>query len=153
MKVFRKPVRINKEVTAKAVAYAINELGFCKENLPPIYVCDHQAGNFSWKAGATWATREKQTRIVIPLWAYENPSEGIDLEDTTGYFEYYIAHELAHFNVWADGNWDKEKRGSRRVPHGTYFYEWFQKLCPKEFQHFEYEYLNASATRYMGAKG
>lgn len=58
--------------------------------------------------------------FTVPLWAYER----------TGYFTYYVAHELSHLLAYI-------KYGDKGKGHGEYFYEVFMEICPQKLQYFE----------------
>lgn len=71
-------------------------------------------------------------RFTVPLWALIRPKG-------TGYFVYYVAHELSHQLRY--------KKYDTEGSHDFKFYEIFTKLCPTEFQHFELNYKK-SASKY-----
>ena len=64
-----------------------------------------------------------QRLLSVPLWAYK---EG------EARFIYSVAHELAH---------QFDNSGSK---HNRSFYNYFKRLCPKEYQHYEFPYIQKS---------
>lgn len=50
-----------------------------------------------------------------------------------GYVEYMLAHEIAHAFAGHDAN------------HGPVFMGWLKRLCPEEYQHYEYGYKPRNA--------
>ena len=67
--------------------------------------------------------KKNQRLLCVPLWAYEKGR---------GYFIYCVSHELAH---------QFENSGTK---HNSSFYCYFNKLCPKEYQHHEFSYIKRS---------
>lgn len=143
----RRPPRVSEAWTKKAVELAQQLTGV--KNLPQIYVADLVQGKFEWRS---WNASDVQshTRINIPLWATDPRAHGEPFEED--YFEYYIAHELAHYKTWVSGYEYSQRDARRREVHGKEFYKYFEQLCRPELRHYEYDYLNASATKYMGPK-
>lgn len=64
-----------------------------------------------------------QRLLSVPLWVYE---EG------RGQFVCYVAHELAH------------QYANSGTKHNRSFYRYFSRLCPSEYQHYEFPYINMS---------
>jgi hypothetical protein len=89
----------------------------------------------------------------VPLWSYEKQemsSEDFKKKYQTwgkswfdsnrgrkGYFIYYVAHELAHFLCDITNLLDCKG-------HKVGFYDAFLKLCPKEYQFYELNYIKRS---------
>ena len=67
--------------------------------------------------------KKNQRLLCIPLWAYG---------DGRGQFVRLAAHELAH---------QFEKSGTK---HNRSFYRYFSRLCPKEYLHYEFSYIQKS---------
>lgn len=87
------------------------------------YVCDFSYGY----------TRYWNNCIVIPLWAHNRSIE---------YFTYYIAHELAHALAYINNSYYSGDL------HNEEFYNMFNEICPKKYQHFEYKYKPKNAKRF-----
>jgi len=78
-----------------------------------LFVTDTVCGRTTYEKG--W--------ITVPKWAYDRGKD---------YFTYYVAHELAHAFAY--------ERYGNVVTHGKEFYDFFNILCPKVHQHFEFDY-------------
>jgi hypothetical protein len=99
--------------------------------VPPgvtIYVTDSNNGRY----------RRNIKTVTVPVWAYNHTASKTN--DDPAYAMYYVAHELAHAWVHADGGGDDSVHGAR-------FYEWFKKLCPPQLWHYETEYKPRDAKR------
>ncbi len=64
-----------------------------------------------------------QRLLSVSLWAYERGE---------GYFIRYVAHELAH------------QFANSGTKHNRSFYHYFARLCPREYQHYEFPYIKGS---------
>ena len=89
----------------------------------------------------------------VPLWSYEKQEmSSVDFQKKyhdwdknwfdshrgrKGYFIYYVAHELAHFLCYVTNLLDCKG-------HKVGFYDAFLKLCPKEYQFYELNYIKKS---------
>lgn len=58
----------------------------------------------------------------------------------SGYMTYLVAHELAHILNFL-------RNGDKQDGHGPTFHEIFKEICPKQFWHFELEYMKRFANR------
>lgn len=68
-------------------------------------------------------------RFTVPVWAYKSKKEG--------YFNYYVAHELAHQLRY--------KKYETDGVHDFKFYSIFIVICPKDLQHYELEYKKTAS--------
>ena len=90
----------------------------------------------------------------VPLWAYrvskrtkeeyekayeKNPKWNKDKKDSSGYFIYYVAHELAHFICFFTNKNKSDCNG-----HNKNFYDAFKKICPYKYQYFELSYIKGA---------
>ena len=90
----------------------------------------------------------------VPLWAYrvskrtkeeyekayeKNPKWNKDKKDSSGYFIYYVAHELAHFICYFTNKNKSDCNG-----HNKNFYDAFKKICPYKYQYFELSYIKGA---------
>lgn len=89
----------------------------------PLYTVNQRRGKFNRKANY----------IAIPLHAIKS--------NRPGYLIYYVSHELAH--VFTSPN---------STPHGGEFMANLKRLCPIEFQIYEYGYKPRNANRANVAK-
>jgi len=69
----------------------------------------------------------RQSEFSVPEWAYNKSS---------GYFVYYVAHELSHIIGY---------RKFRSHGHDREFYDVFKRICPKDLQYHEIGYLKKNA--------
>ncbi len=116
-----------------------------KEKLQEIraYVVDSARGMAWYRKGY----------FSVPLWSYEKQEmSSVDFQKKyhdwdknwfdshrgrKGYFIYYVAHELAHFLCYVTNLLDCKG-------HKVGFYDAFLKLCPKEYQFYELNYIKKS---------
>ena len=116
-----------------------------KEKLQEIraYVVDSSRGMAWYRKGY----------FSVPLWSYEKQEmSSVDFQKKyhdwdknwfdshrgrKGYFIYYVAHELAHFLCYVTNLLDCKG-------HKVGFYDAFLKLCPKEYQFYELNYIKKS---------
>ena len=116
-----------------------------KEKLKEIraYVVDSARGMAWYRKGF----------FSVPLWCYEKQEmSSVDFQKKyhdwdknwfdshrgrKGYFIYYVAHELAHFLCYVTNLLDCKG-------HKVGFYDAFLKLCPKEYQFYELNYIKKS---------
>jgi len=75
-------------------------------------------------------------QFTVPLWAFDRRHKGRNYRGDEGYFIYYVAHELSHQVYF--------KKHGYKGRHNANFYEIFKDLCPKEYQHFELNYIPSS---------
>jgi hypothetical protein len=90
----------------------------------------------------------------VPLWAYkvskrtkkeyekaykENPKWNENMKDSSGYFIYYVAHELAHFICYITNKNESDCNG-----HKKNFYDAFKKICPYKYQYYELGYIKSA---------
>ena len=75
------------------------------------------------------------SHFSVPLWALRRG-------DSTEYFEYYVAHELAHAFV------NCIYRPQRVQAHGETYYKVFKAICPEHLQPYEYSYKPRNAKKY-----
>jgi predicted SprT family Zn-dependent metalloprotease len=73
--------------------------------------------------------------FFVPYWAF-NPNHPKNIGSKGGYFIYYVAHELSHMIAF--------KKHGVRCYHDARFYEIFETICPKEYQHFELQYKSSA---------
>jgi predicted metal-dependent hydrolase len=59
--------------------------------------------------------------ITIPAWIWKR-------KDRVPMLVYYLSHELAH------------AKAGHKAKHGPLFMTAFKSLCPKEYQHYEFDY-------------
>jgi len=73
--------------------------------------------------------------FTVPYWAF-NSNHPKNMVSKGGFFIYYVAHELSHLIAF--------KKHGVRCYHDARFYEIFETICPKEYQHFELAYKAAT---------
>lgn len=105
-------------------ALSLEMFDMMKEDIKPHYQI---ASKLGWKFWVVNSVRGyciyAKKEITIPTWAIER---GID------YYNYYLAHELAHIFVQDEA-------------HGQKFMAEFKRICPPDLQHFELEYKPRNA--------
>lgn len=105
--------------------------------VPPgvnIYVTDSNNGRY----------RSNIKSVTVPLWAYNHTIKKTC--DDPEYVIYYVAHELAH--AWVDANGESRGFvGGDDSMHGAKFYKEFKRLCPPHLWHYETEYKPRDAKR------
>ena len=124
---YRKPRNIDEVLSGQLQSRVIT----ANMPVPPgvtIYVTDSNNGRY----------RASIKTVTVPVWAYNHATKKTN--DDSEYAIYYVAHELAHAWVHADGKGDDSTHGAR-------FYKWFKKLCPPQLWHYETEYKPRDAKR------
>jgi len=64
--------------------------------------------------------------ITIPYTAHKRSDD---------FFTYYVAHEISHLIAY---------KHYKSGVHDKHFYRIFKKLCPKNYQHYELDYIKRS---------
>lgn len=94
---------------------------------------DEQIAN-NWRFILTYQSRGwcslRDKTITIPEWVLAARMEKLKGK---GYATWYVSHELAH------------SYAPRQEQHGPLFMEQLIRICPKEFQYFEYGYKQRNA--------
>lgn len=83
--------------------------------------------------GRAWYVKGKPHHFTIPIWILNRSRE---------YQMWYVAHEVSHIV-------DVIRRG--KSDHGPEFHKILKDICPKESQHYEWDYMKRSKARGLGA--
>lgn len=105
-----KPYKIDEEKTEEIRSHEL-----VLEHLPPdwtLYAVDQSCGT----------TYYDEEVVTVPTWVWDSAE---------GKLTWYVAHELSHVLTYLI-----DHHGN----HGRPFQERLKRICPKEYQHFEYDY-------------
>jgi hypothetical protein len=93
----------------------------------PSYVCNQRGVD----GRASWSFSLNKGYFIIGTHVLKKP---------LGYQIYVVAHEAAHILNY-------QRNGRNQDHHGPIFHSIFKELCPRQFQHYELEYMKRFANR------